>query len=196
MAKRKRLGGANPMFIDAPLPETPAPAMRAPIADIAADSSASAALEQVTRELSDARATGRMVSALPLEQIDQSYLVRDRFVIDDEDMTALVTSIRDRGQQTPIEVVRLDGGRFGLISGWRRCQAVARLQEWGVGDGTVLALERRPDTASDAYRAMVEENEIRSELSYFERARIVEMSVQQGVYDSHKQALQTLFSSA
>lgn len=196
MAKRKRLTPANPLFIDAATPDPLTPARRAPIADVAGDSSASAALERLSDEIEEARATGRMISALPLDQIDQGYLVRDRLNVDDEEMSALITSIRERGQQSPIEVVRLETGRYGLISGWRRCQAIAQLHGWGVGDGTVLALERRPDTASDAYRAMVEENEIRSGLSYFERARIVEMSVQQGVYDSHKQALQTLFASA
>lgn len=194
MAKRKRLTPANPAFTEAA--EAPPAAARAPIADVARDSSASAALSQLSQEMAEARSTGRMIAALPLDTIRLDYLVRDRLVVDDDEMSALITSIRERGQQTPVEVVRLEDGQYGLISGWRRCQAIAHLHDHGVGDGTVLALERHPDTTQDAYRAMVEENEIRSGLSYFERARIVDVSVQNGVFDSHKTALQSLFASA
>ena len=59
-----------------------------------------------------------------------------------------------------------------------------------------LALVRRPDQASDAYLAMVEENEIRVGLSYYERARIVAKAVAQGVFETEKQALQRLFHTA
>ncbi len=199
MAKRKRLSAPNPMFLDAAgtaPAASPAPGPRVPIADVAGDSSAAAALDEVTRELTQAREDGRLLARLPLARVQLDYLVRDRVALDDEDMQALVASIAERGQQTPIEVVALDGGDFGLISGWRRCQALAQLAERGLGDGTVLAIERRPEGASDAYRAMVEENEIRAGLSYFERARIVHVAVAQGVYKSQKEALQSLFSAA
>ncbi|MCJ7874816.1 ParB N-terminal domain-containing protein [Phaeobacter sp. J2-8] len=204
MAKRKRLTPANPDFLrpdgSGAAPESTsaisAPRTRAPIADVAADSSASAALEEIAGEMNRARESGRLISRVALEQIDLNYLVRDRVAVNDEDMNALVASIRDRGQQTPIEVVVIGAGRYGLISGWRRCQAIARLREAGEGDGTVLTLQRPPEKAPDAYRAMVEENEIRADLSYFERARIVVVSVEQRVFDTHKKALQTLFAAA
>ena len=124
-----------------------------------------------------------MVLSLPLADIQLDYLVRDRTLVDDAEMTALMDSLRARGQQTPVEVADLGGGRYGLISGWRRCQALARLaQETGEDRfGTVLALLRRPEDASDAYLAMVEENEIRVGLSYFERARIVAKAAENGV---------------
>lgn len=198
MAKRKRLSAANPMFLDHAEPPTPseARATRAPIADVAHDTSAAAALEEVAGELTKARETGRMIVQIPLDRIEQTWLVRDRLSADSEDMEALIASIRDRGQQTPIEVTRLETGRYGLISGWRRCQALATLAERDEGDGTVLALERRPDNAAQAYRAMIEENEIRVGLSYFERARIVDVAVKQGLFETHKKALQTLFAAA
>lgn len=205
MAKRKRLTPANPAFLGAsPEFETDvasaapsaSPRLRAPIADVAADISAAAALEEVAGELTRARESGRLISRVDLKQIDLGYLVRDRVAVDDEDMDALIASIRERGQQTPVEVALIGPGRYGLISGWRRCQAIARLHEAGEGDGSVLTLQRAPGKAPDAYRAMVEENEIRAALSYFERARIVVVSVEQGVFESHKKALQTLFSAA
>jgi ParB/RepB/Spo0J family partition protein len=199
MAKRRRLTPANPAYLEPrpPQPEVQSPpALRAPIAEVASDASARAAMQDMADEMAQARKSGRMIARLDLSQIDQSYLVRDRVVIEDEEMRTLVTSILERGQQTPIEVTPLGKGRYGLISGWRRCQAIARLQATKQGDGTVLALERHPENASDAYRSMVEENEIRAGLSYFERARIVDVAVEQGVFESHKKALRSLFSAA
>ena len=62
----------------------------------------------------------------------------------------------------------------GLISGWRRLAALKALHaETGEARfATVQALVRRPETAADAYVAMVEENEIRVGLSQYERARV------------------------
>ena len=205
MAKRKRLSAPNPVYLggsesDAAAPSAsapiPSPASRAPIADVAGESSAVAALDEVVSEMAQARASGRLFTRVALTQIKLDYLVRDRVAVDDEEMAALIASIRDRGQQTPIEMVSRGPGQYGLISGWRRCKAIAALQEAGEGDGTVLAILRRPERASDAYRAMVEENEIRAGLSYYERARIVHMAVGKRVFQSQKEALQTLFAAA
>ena len=110
-------------------------------------------------------------------------------------MAALRASLSARGQQTPIEVVATEQGGYGLISGWRRLTALTQLYK-ETGDArfsTVLALVRRPVDAADAYVAMVEENEIRVGLSYFERARIVSRAVEEGVYTDIKSALNGLF---
>ena len=84
------------------------------------------------------------------------YQPRLRF--EGEEMAALTGSIRARGQQTPVDVVELGGGRFGLISGWRRYMAIRALSaETGESRfATILAVRRRPDTAGAAYVAMVE----------------------------------------
>ncbi|WP_299794048.1 ParB N-terminal domain-containing protein [uncultured Marivita sp.] len=200
MAKRKRLTPANPSYLDAPAPETKsmfsAP-RAAPIADVARDASASAALNELTDTMARARDEGRMVVQLPLDQIVLDHLVRDRVVVEEDAMQTLVASLRNRGQQTPIEVMQLGEGRYGLISGWRRCKALSILaQETQDAAPTVLALLRRPEEASDAYLAMVEENEIRVDLSYFERARIVAKAVEEGVFATERTALQELFRAA
>lgn len=204
MAKRKRLSPAT-MHLDAPLETTSAlgapsllPSVRAPIADVARDASAQAALEELSDTIVRARAQGRMVLSVPLSAIVLDHLVRDRVALDDEAMTSLKSSLKARGQQTPIEVMALEGGRYGLISGWRRCKALTALHaETGEAQfGEVLALLRQPDDAAEAYLAMVEENEIRVGLSYFERARIAAKSVEQGVFETQKIALQTLYKSA
>lgn len=197
MAKRKRLTPAQAGFLETPAPETKS-MTGPPIAQVAGDAAALSALREVTDMVETAKSEGRMIQALPLASIDLGYLVRDRAVVDEDEMQALVESLKSRGQQTPIEVVALESGRFGLISGWRRVKALTRLYEETGEDrfGTVQALERRPAEASDAYIAMVEENEIRVGLSYFERARIVVRSVEKGVFKHEREALNSLFASA
>jgi len=204
MAKRKRLAppkstgsGRAPevkSFTRFPADTPPA---RPPIAHVAADAASSAALEAMSEELRAAREGGRMVLQLDLDRIDPGYLVRDRVEVDEDELDRLADSIRTQGQRTPIEVVALPDGQYGLISGWRRLTALYRLsatQPGGAFDH-VLALLRQPETASDAYRAMVEENELRVGLSYYERARIVAKAAEQGVYPSDSDALQGLFGS-
>ena len=210
MAKRKRLNpAAAPQYLDRgdaapetkamyPLRATPTSSFNsAPIADVARQNAASAALEEMADTLQTARENGRMVLDLPLEAVDETYLVRDRTRVDADEMATLRASIAARGQQTPIEVVALEGGRYGLISGWRRLAALRQLatEQDGKFD-TIQALLRRPDDSANAYLAMVEENEIRVGLSYYERARIAARSVEQGVFETHKAALLSLFRSA
>ena len=196
MAKRKRLSPVN--MGKAPVLETKSAFSgdaRAPIAQVAADAAASAALADLTDQIAEARSAGRMILELPLEAIDAGYLVRDRLVVDPEEMRSLVESIRSRGQQTPVEVVDLGDGRYGLISGWRRLEALKQLSDEGEAR-PALALLRRPDDAADAYLAMVEENEIRVGLSYYERAAIAAAAVDQGVFETEKAALLHIYSTA
>lgn len=211
MAKRKRL---TPVEITTLVPDTagasetksmgpypfgvqPVATRRPPIAQVAGDAAAQAALEEVAGELHTARAEGRMVLELPLTAVDETYLVRDRMMADEEELNVLMESLRVRGQQTPVEVVELGQGHYGLISGWRRLTALRLLHELDgqAGHGAVQALLRRPEAASDAYLAMVEENEIRVGLSYYERARIAARAAEQGVYPDQKAALKGLFAS-
>lgn len=187
-------GRTNP-----PAPSTPPAPTRsdhAPIARVAGDAATAAALAEVTGELEAARAQGRMVQMLDLDAIDAGHLVRDRLVVDDAEMAALRTSLAARGQQTPIEVVRTETG-YGLISGWRRLSALRSLfaETKAARFAQVQALVRQPVDAAQAYVAMVEENEIRVGLSYFERARIVLRAVEEGVYPDQKKALNGLFGS-
>ena len=192
MAKRKRLSFDSPVL---PRISGTAPP---PIAGQMGDASASAALSELSENMTEARENGRMVLDLPLDQVVLDHLVRDRLAVADDEMDSLRHSIRDRGQQTPIEVTRLGPERYGLISGWRRCRALQALAE-ETGDvqfQSVKALIRPQTEAPEAYRAMVEENEIRVGLSYYERARIVARAVDQGVFATKREALQTLFAAA
>lgn len=206
MAKRRRLTPAqsdyltNPAMLEtksAVRPGLPSGA-QPPIAQVAGDVSAVAAFMEVSEFLASARSEGRLVQRLPLDAIKLGYLIRDRLEIHEEDLGHLIDSIRLNGQRSPIEVTEVDPGQYGLISGFRRMAALKRLHAETGEDryGHVLALVRCPDTAEDAYVAMVEENEVRLGLSYYERARIAAKAVSLGVFDTEKAALQRLFASA
>jgi hypothetical protein len=201
MAKRRRLGG--PLQDHLAPSDTPstAAATSAPIARIAGETSVNAAFDEVRQELDAARNEGRLVLRLPLEAVETAWLIRDRIdpgTNEDPDFAALLDSLRAHGQRSPVEVADMGQGRYGLISGWRRLAALRQLHE-EAGEArfaTVLALLRKPENAQSAYLAMVEENEIRLGLSYFERARIAAKAVEAGVYPSTKVALQSLFATA
>ncbi len=190
MAKRKRLEmpvGAIPTDLET----KSMPRARMPIAEVAGDTAGRAALEEVAREMTTAEAEGRVVKKIPLADISLHHLSRDRMVLDEDEMEALQASIAERGQQTPIEVIALRGNSFGLISGLRRIEALRAL-----GQKTVLAFVRRPEGSQEAYRSMVEENEIRASLSFYERANIAVAAVGQGVYPDVKSAVAGLFTHA
>lgn len=192
MAKRKRLSAFG--MIDETGVAEPAGGIP-PVARIAAEAATQAALDDLADELRLAREEGRMLLDLPLAAIDARHLSRDRMHLDPEEMAALTASIRDRGQQTPIEVVALADGRYGLISGARRLAALTALWDQ-TGDARfsrIRALLRQSGSAPDAYLAMVEENEIRADLSFYERGRLAHEAARIGVFDSPAAAVKALF---
>ena len=205
MARRRRLTPPQSDFLDqpaAPPAPAPGPLSAPPIAQVAGEAATSAALEALSEEMARARAQGRLLENLPLEAVDAAYLVRDRIGVAPEEQTALVESLRARGQQTAIEVVDLGadrpGPRYGLISGWRRLKALRQLHE-ETGEARfaeIRARVTRPGETSEAYLAMVEENEIRVGLSHYERARIAVRAVEEGVFAHDRAALDTLYASA
>ena len=206
MAKRKRLTPATGLS-ESVLPETethtgagfgPRPGARAPIADVAGQAAAQAALETLADEVARNRREGRVVQSLPLQSVVEDHMVRDRMSQDAGDQAVLEASLRTRGQQTPIEVVEIAEGRYGLISGWRRLHALRRLHaETGEARfAAVQALIKPVETVSDGYVAMVEENEIRANLSFYERARLACEAARLGVYPTPSEAVRVLFAHA
>jgi hypothetical protein len=175
----------------------------APIAGVVADAANAAALADLSASVARARDEGRMVLDLALDAIAPDHLTRDRLPAEDAEMATLRESIRLHGQRTPIEVTPLGKDArgplpYGLISGWRRLQALKALHaETGEARfATVQALVRRPESAADAYVAMVEENEIRVGLSQYERARVVALAAARGVFESEEASLRALFATA
>ncbi|WP_299211095.1 ParB N-terminal domain-containing protein [uncultured Tateyamaria sp.] len=194
--------------------ETPGPTRRAPIADVAAD----AALHADPRPLADredqartaaeieafkdAKARGLVAVELPVKEIRADALSRDRVGLNEEDMAELRRSIADHGLRLPIEVFEPSNpegaGKYALISGFRRLAAVRELNELSGGQRhqTIPAFVRSPDSLAAAVVAMIEENEIRSGLSQYERGRAAAVAVHEGVFASVDEAVATLFSSA
>ena len=97
-------------------------------------------------------------------------------------------SITLHGLRMPIELFGLTGDdpakpAYGLISGHRRLAAFRHLRDLRKnGDfATIPALLRNPADIAEIYTAMVEENEIRRDLSPWERAAIAVTARDTGV---------------
>lgn len=145
---------------------------------------------------------GRLLVDLPLGAVRRDYLTRDRLALsrEDEQDLALRESLRAHGQRTPIEVVALaqTPGEYGLVSGWRRMRALDTLFE-ETGDtrfATVRAVVQSGVSMADSIIGMVEENEIRLNLSFFERGRICALSARDGVFPDTDAAVNALFGNA
>jgi len=217
MAKRRKLEAPNSddmqRIEEEFRRETPARPMGAPISQIAADSAQSATPESPAiraerardkadaTALREAREGGRLLLELPLAAINPDAMVRDRTVLDAGEMEELKASISANGLRLPIEVFDLpdghdEGARYGLLSGYRRLRAVQALAAEGKISATIKAILRAPDAMGGAFAAMVEENEIRANLSHFERGRIVVIAAQQGVFETVADAVNGLFPVA
>ena len=203
MAKRRRL---NPMEISTPEASTAgletksAAGAMPPIARVAGESAGGG-----ERALAMADAAGRLVHAVPISRIYVAHLARDRMRASAEGMEALRASILQHGQRMPVEIMprgaeEEEAGRFpfGLISGMRRITALMDLAREHPDDprfATVKAFIRQPDDLRAAYVAMVEENEIREDVSHYERARVALAAARAGVFDSVEEAVDVLYAA-
>jgi ParB family chromosome partitioning protein len=220
MAKRRRLeapGAEELADLEAGFAAKPTPdriGLNPPITQVAADAArASSPLDTdqrvtIARDSVDANAwrsaveAGRVINDLPLETIDLTYLTRDRMVVEADALDELIASIRSNGLRLPIEVVALSPGRYGLVSGWRRMTALLALQAQQARQGqgpdfsTVKAIIRPPHDAGTLYTAMVEENELRAQLTPYERGRIAVIAAKDGVFIDTDAAIETIFATA
>ncbi|HSF95590.1 MAG TPA: ParB/RepB/Spo0J family partition protein [Thermohalobaculum sp.] len=147
------------------------------------------------------------VRLIPLPEIDPQALPRDRLTLDDRPLGELIDSIAVDGLRMPVEVWELsearDTGsgtphRYGLISGFRRLAAYQRL--WRDGqDGRFAAIPaflRQPRSVGQAMAQMIGENEIRVQISPWERARILSQAVDEGIFDTVDAAVAGLYPLA
>jgi ParB family chromosome partitioning protein len=207
MAKRRRLtapdaGALEEMetgFAAKPALETKS---MAPISKVAGEAAAMAAVagqgdRVAAARLQTAEESGLLAEVIAVDAIQMDFINRDRLVQDDEAMAELMASILASGQRTPIEVVNIGVG-YGLISGWRRVAALKALrEETGVAKfSKVKAFVRPAEDSSQTYLNMVEENEIRANLSHYERGRIAVIAVGQGAFKDVEEAVNHLYQSA
>lgn len=138
------------------------------------------------------------ITQLPLETIDAEALPRDRFTLDEEALATLQRSILTEGLRQPIEVFPLAGRPpcdWGLISGLRRLTVfrnLARIR--GNGDyASIPVVVRTPETIPEAMAAMVTENEVRAEITPWEKATLILESVRLDYFPTPDAALLTLY---
>ena len=145
---------------DEAAPATPEP-VRAP------------SLSGMARSLQAAAAA--TVREIALDQIDSSGF-RDRLELVDDEIEDLAQSIRAQGQLIPILVSPQAGGRFRIVYGRRRLEALRRL---GL---PAKALVREMDD-TQAIIAQGQENSYRKDLSWIEKASFARQLLEAGRTD-------------
>ncbi|WP_108836584.1 ParB N-terminal domain-containing protein [Tateyamaria sp. Alg231-49] len=132
------------------------------------------------------------LQTLPITAIDADALPRDRDIHDDEAQKELEHSIFTTQLRQPIEVWKFsephDGFHYGLISGFRRLAACRALKH-----DTIPAFIRAPRDIPDAIAAMVSENEIRSQISPWEKGRLILNCLQEELFNNEDHAIDSLF---
>lgn len=125
-------------------------------------------------------------------QIDAHALPRDRLDLDDTALIELKRSIRDIGLRQPIEVWRKSDPEaqppYGLISGLRRLTAHRDL-----GLATIPAFLRQPADVPDAMAQMIAENEIRTQITPWEKGRILVQAITEGIFPTLDTAIPALY---
>ena len=133
---------------------------------------------------------------IPISQIETHHIPRDRTAVTKEATEELQNSILKNGLRMPIEVYETDTG-YALISGFRRLSAFEHLTEQGLkGFEMIEATLRHPNSPQEAAAMMVEENEIRLNLSAWEKSNIVITATERGLFDTYDAAINALFPQA
>ena len=133
---------------------------------------------------------------IPLTDIDENALPRDRTTLCPTALNELQNSIATHGLRTPIEVFASTTAPYGLISGFRRLTAVRNLAALNPAITTIAATLRTPATLQDALTTMVEENDIRADLSPWEKGRIATRARDLGLFPTIDAAIHALYPNA
>ena len=187
----------------------------APIAQVAADTASATEVagaeiraEQARYKadadrLHAAEDAGLLIREIALDEIEGDAMIRDRMILDEAEMVELRLSIAASGLRLPIEVYELaepsgQGARYGVLSGYRRLMAFQGLLELTQQDKyrNIRAIVRPRTEADAAFVSMVEENEVRAELSHYERGRIAVIAAHQGAFANVEEAVNRLFANA
>ena len=120
---------------------------------------------------------------IPLSEIDVDALPRDRNVTEAAPMADLEHSVATAGLRQPIEVWELRSPRaplrYGLISGFRRLSACR-----APGHSMIPAFQRSPSLIPEAMADMVAENELRIQITPWEKGRFSLATVYEGHSDT------------
>ncbi|WP_340110193.1 ParB/RepB/Spo0J family partition protein [Pikeienuella sp. HZG-20] len=138
----------------------------------------------------------------PLDEIDESALFRDRVAMDETALEELIRSIAASGLRAPVELFPLAAPRppfrYGLVSGFRRLTAFRLLRErTGLARfAAIPAWVREAETDADLIARMVEENDVRRDISPWEKGRIAVEAAHQGYFSSVEEAVARLYPAA
>lgn len=130
-------------------------------------------VQAVAAAASDVR-TGAVILNIPLKDIVVEKQVRETF--DDQSIVELAKSIESVGQQQPI-TVRMDNGRYILISGERRVRAMKHL-----GRETIMAILTKTDNPKEIKLRQLVENLQREDMNALEIGRSLESILEDGDY--------------
>jgi ParB family chromosome partitioning protein len=141
------------------------------------------------------------IQLIPLTEIDDTALPRDRTGLSPEPMAELRNSILASGLRMPVELYPLqypdEPLRWGIVSGFRRIAAFRELHSWEVpGHAAIPAFIRPRRDAAASIAAMVEENEILADLSPWERGRIAAIAIQSQLFPTIEEAVDRLYPAA
>ncbi|MCI5042347.1 MAG: plasmid partitioning protein RepB [Donghicola eburneus] len=159
MARKNLLGNlSNPTGEDAPAPAKPR--------------RTTGAIGAVSQQIADLKT--RALAEIPPELIDDAGL-KDRLDDDPDGLAALVSSIKEYGQQVPVLLRQspTDGNRYEIVYGRRR---VAALRELGM---PVRAMVRVLNDR-DLIVAQGQENAARKDLTFIEKANFARQMVENG----------------
>ena len=136
------------------------------------------------------------LAQIALTDIAADILPRDRSHTDPAALDDLIRSITAIGLRQPIEVFGLmqDENQphpYGLISGYRRLMACRAL-----GYETIPALCCNPADIPAALAAMVTENEVRAQISPWEKGRLILRLIEEGTFPDASRAIDTLYPTA
>lgn len=136
------------------------------------------------------------LTEIPLRDIAADILPRDRTLADPTALDDLIRSITAIGLRQPIEVFGLvqeddQPHPYGLISGYRRFMAFRAM-----GYETIPALCCNPGDIPAALAAMVTENEVRAQISPWEKGRLILRLLEEGTFPDAAGAVETLYPAA
>lgn len=137
------------------------------------------------KEYRAAQQEGRVLSSVPLADVQTTDLPRDRLDLEavaaSTEMDELKASIRERGQKEPVELYRDAAGQLQLKKGWRRFTALSQLFAETGDDSFATVIARIEVGEGDRlarYIDMVEENVVREDLSFAEMAQVAIFAAQ------------------
>ena len=135
---------------------------------------------------------------IPLGLIAMNALPRDRSTLNPAALAELQNSIATDGLRQPIEVWRLttpqNGHEYGLISGLRRLTATQNLAAYRPhAYPTIAAFLRTPKSLPGALVSMVAENEIRSDITPWEKGLLILNAVAEDIFPTPDAAVAGLY---